>query len=761
MRRLLLTVFIFALAAPAWAQTRTTITDTLLNPDGSGAQGSVLITSPMAFTSADGFNVPAGVVAGPLQLSSGGGFSVSLIPNAGSTPTCSGTPCSTYVITYTYRIKTSTGGTTTVTQTQNWYVTSSILPLKIANVVTSVGSPSSMPVIASMATVAGGLTPTPSVCTGGMVSYGIMPSGNSLCTSVSGTFPFQAYNVLSYGATGNGSTDDRAGIQSAANAACTALGSGSVANKGAVLMFPPGIYLLNSTATDSYTTHGLLLDSCNHIQVIGFGATLVYAVNTAANVVEVRGTSNAMIQGLKIVSTNTAVGTGVNLIRPTSTYGNPTQKNLIANCEFSNLAVAIQNGNSDANQVSENAVRDTTINVPAGGKGVVQQGTSNFNETYENITYYGPSSASATMIDLINGTATFIRPTLETSGGNTGIKVESSYIGPADFNSIYAEVGTDTDQFLLFQAPAGYVNFNGGDISFFGGSGTCSSLSGNWCQTGAPVNQFDVQAGANITFNGTNIAGSAGGYKSFTINPSTPPAVQRNGGFWSSEIVFYGNTSMRGLPSFSGAAMNLTQVGFGCGPNIADNGSATSLTVWATPSCGGTPVPDFLFGNNYVQLQAGTFNPPSNGNGNFGNPSDTFGASWWATLTTTGVVTVGTLGSATSTAVCSNAGILSTCSSLRALKTNIRPLRGGLAEVMQMHPVSYTSKTSGKPEAHFLAEDVQALDPRCAAYDRGKLVGVNDGCLLAEAVRAIQELTTRLGEDEKQLARLKAAKAIH
>ena len=73
-----------------------------------------------------------------------------------------------------------------------------------------------------------------------------------------------------------------------------------------------------------------------------------------------------------------------------------------------------------------------------------------------------------------------------------------------------------------------------------------------------------------------------------------------------------------------------------------------------------------------------------------------------------------------------------------------------------MKPVSYTSKTSGRSEAHFIAEEIQTLDARCSTYDKdGKLVGINDGCILAVAVRAIQEQQKEIDDLKTKLNKMR------
>ena len=96
---LLLLTFTFQLTV--FAQTRVTVADnSWLGPDGSAANGTIIIRPSNAFTSADGYgtaqNLPINVVV------VNGHFSVSLIPNQGSSAGTCAPPvvCSFYRVTY-------------------------------------------------------------------------------------------------------------------------------------------------------------------------------------------------------------------------------------------------------------------------------------------------------------------------------------------------------------------------------------------------------------------------------------------------------------------------------------------------------------------------------------------------------------------------------------------------------------------------------------------------------------------------------------
>ncbi len=77
-------VLILALGAFAQGPAKTQVTDTLYDPDGSLASGTIIIENPATFTSADGYVVPRTTIA--VLTVTNGAVSVALVPNAGSSP---------------------------------------------------------------------------------------------------------------------------------------------------------------------------------------------------------------------------------------------------------------------------------------------------------------------------------------------------------------------------------------------------------------------------------------------------------------------------------------------------------------------------------------------------------------------------------------------------------------------------------------------------------------------------------------------------
>ncbi len=120
-----------------------------------------------------------------------------------------------------------------------------------------------------------------------------------------------------------------------------------------------------------------------------------------------------------------------------------------------------------------------------------------------------------------------------------------------------------------------------------------------------------------------------------------------------------------------------------------------------------------------------------------------------ALLDVNGTIYVGSFASSSSTTVCQNGNVLSTCTSALRFKEHIKPSQLGLKEVLAMKPVTFDFKDhSDNWEKHdfgFIAEDMEAINPLFVTYDKdGEVSGVRYMQLAAVSVKAIQEM------DEKE-----------
>jgi hypothetical protein len=135
----------------------------------------------------------------------------------------------------------------------------------------------------------------------------------------------------------------------------------------------------------------------------------------------------------------------------------------------------------------------------------------------------------------------------------------------------------------------------------------------------------------------------------------------------------------------------------------------------------------------------------------------------YAVFDTSGQFGIFTLAAATGNTLCynttSNTGYdtISTCSSLRALKKNIKPLALPSDLLMHLNPVSFTDRASNENRYGFIAEDVNTVDPVLSSYYHGTLNGVDYNGVTSLLVKTVQDqqhtiddLTKRIDALEKK-----------
>ena len=119
-----------------------------------------------------------------------------------------------------------------------------------------------------------------------------------------------------------------------------------------------------------------------------------------------------------------------------------------------------------------------------------------------------------------------------------------------------------------------------------------------------------------------------------------------------------------------------------------------------------------------------------------------------------GSLNITTLGAATATHLCINAGLVSNCSSSLRYKDNLAPFTAGLELINRLRPITFSWKQSGERDLGLGAEDVAAVEPLLVTYnERGQVEGVKYDRIniaLINAVRQQQGLIKQQGEQLKQ-----------
>jgi hypothetical protein len=128
----------------------------------------------------------------------------------------------------------------------------------------------------------------------------------------------------------------------------------------------------------------------------------------------------------------------------------------------------------------------------------------------------------------------------------------------------------------------------------------------------------------------------------------------------------------------------------------------------------------------------------------------------YMTIRTGGNVGIGTLAAATGNHLCydttsiSGMNTFATCSSLRKLKTNIKPF-AITSDLLKLNPVSFTDKASKENRYGFIAEEVNAVNPILSTYYKGKLNGVDYDGVVSLLVKTVQGIFARLDGTEKAI----------
>jgi len=133
-------------------------------------------------------------------------------------------------------------------------------------------------------------------------------------------------------------------------------------------------------------------------------------------------------------------------------------------------------------------------------------------------------------------------------------------------------------------------------------------------------------------------------------------------------------------------------------------------------------------------------------------------------LEVNGEVQIDSFGTATSTPVCELSGVLSSCSSSRRYKEDIKDAAFGLSEIAKMRPVTFKWKGRNEYDFGLIAEEVAKIDPLFVTHKGGRIEGVKYAQLtavLVNAVKALKAANERQADQISRLATVEAAQAKH
>ena len=336
---------------------------------------------------------------------------------------------------------------------------------------------------------------------------------------------------------------------------------------------------------------------------------------------------------------------------------------------------------------------------------------------------------------------------------------------------------------------SGNLGVNGGTVSgsngiILGGS-SAGAVTLRPNGTGSTTGQAVLDTAGSLTLAGNLVAGGAfiSGAAGITIGGSSAGAVvlRPNGtGSTTGQAVLGtdGGLTLAGNLNANGNVVSNNYVISGNGRFISNNGSFVILsadnatgTVYLRPrTTEDSTGQAFVDSNGVLNVRpvgSGPTNPAAFGlnlYGNYGGGiylNDDSGA--WGIYAESGNLRFGSGaangGALSSQVAFSNTGVVTAAdfqaTSDQRLKAGIRPLRDGLARLKRMLPREYIKYATaahtgrGRPEAGFIAQEVQAVLPSAVEgdVDDGYL-GVSVGQVLALVAAAVLELSERIDQME-------------
>jgi hypothetical protein len=296
-------------------------------------------------------------------------------------------------------------------------------------------------------------------------------------------------------------------------------------------------------------------------------------------------------------------------------------------------------------------------------------------------------------------------------------------------------------------AVSGGSNLNGGSLNLSSGLSTGTGTSG--------INFKVYEAGSSGTTDNSAttamVISGAGTVGIGTTNPGYLLDVRNSTNTGQLHLSGTGNDEGGYLLAYSTSGLYMSGGAYYNGTNwIAKDTAATTIALDAG---GGFHIlldTGLTKGSAYSPTTRLTMN--TSGNVGIGTTSPRGGS----TLDVNGKVYVATFAANSSTTVCQNANVLSTCTSARRYKEKIKPSQLGLKEVLAMKPVTFDLKDHKdnweKHDFGFIAEDMEAINPLFVTHDKDDEVsGVRYMQLTAVNTKAIQELNSTEINDVKEL----------
>ena len=391
-------------------------------------------------------------------------------------------------------------------------------------------------------------------------------------------------------------------------------------------------------------------------------------------------------------------------------------------------------------------------------------GAGDSTTTGANNAFFGTEAGAANTTAAGNSFFGYHAGFVNTAGGNSffGNLAGASNTTAAN-NSFFGEntgMSNQTgDSNSFFGSNAGGSNTSGANNSFFGSGAGASSA------TGSANAFFGYHTGINNTASFNSFFGNgAGDSNTIGINNSffgyNAGQANTNG----DQNSFFGRLS--GQSNTTGDQNSF----FGSlSGGATTSGCCNSFFGWSAGSLNSTGGANVFIGD-----QAGSNNSSGSGNTAIGTVADVgFGNLNFATaigseaiVTTSNrvqlgrngsdTVSIGALTVASSTHVCINGTVLSSCSSSRRYKENIQPFGRGLELLRRLRPVTFDWIERREADLGLIAEEVGEVEPLLVTHNRdGAIEGVKYEQITTVLVNAVKEQQQIIEQQQKQIDALK------
>lgn len=321
---------------------------------------------------------------------------------------------------------------------------------------------------------------------------GAVTLGNTLTLPGGTVTPIGWLNVKSFGAVGNGSTNDTAAIQAALAA---------VSTNGSVVYFPPGSYKITSTLTVSISGTTLVGDGWSS-QIIYDGSTVTPAINATGNI-------KLFMRDLRLSQSNAShLGTCLDLSQVNSGV---FERLLIDGGGASGVAPLI-GITMNAATCHYNSIRSSRVNYGgASSIGINLIGGSHSN-TIEDVHAIPQGDDSASSGIYINGvhSTTLIHPDIESGAGN-GIWLDTGSNSTTILNA-YCEannVNLKISSGVVGTVVSGGTFQTGTTANIQDNGSIGSTIMNAWPNSGSTsYNQFDLINTSGFSINGVPLPGA-------------------------------------------------------------------------------------------------------------------------------------------------------------------------------------------------------------------------------------------------------------